>query len=261
MNSTPPVVIVNAEKEPNIGQMLGGSAVCMVLMLTSGVTGPLLDTLFHEMKGRIKEDDSSIPMKDGPFAYGSAFVTGGLTALLALVLETPDLGTALLVFLIIGIGAAGAAVFAKRRYGWWLAAASWTAALWCVWGLVGITDVEPYVYPPALAAVVIGVVLTVRGRNGAVLVAPGLAIAIATSLVVLAVTGSGGDAVLPWRALALLAASLLLLALGALLTRRGGRLAALRVPVLAASTGAAATFVGGGATGGVATGAGFVGAG
>lgn len=28
------------------GQMLGGSAVCMVLMLTSGVTGPLLDTLF-----------------------------------------------------------------------------------------------------------------------------------------------------------------------------------------------------------------------
>jgi hypothetical protein len=170
----------------------------------------------------------------------SAFVTGALTALLALVLETPDLGTALLVFLIIGIGAAGAAVFAKRRYGWWLAAASWTAALWCVWGLVGITDVEPYVYPPALAAVVIGVVLTVRGRNGAVLVAPGLAIAIATSLVVLAVTGSGGDAVLPWRALALLAASLLLLTLGALLTRRGGRLAALRVPVLAASFGAAA---------------------
>jgi uncharacterized membrane protein YfcA len=28
------------------GQMLGGSAVCMMLMLTSGVTGPLLDTLF-----------------------------------------------------------------------------------------------------------------------------------------------------------------------------------------------------------------------
>lgn len=28
------------------GQMLGGSAVCMMLMLTAGVTGPLLDTLF-----------------------------------------------------------------------------------------------------------------------------------------------------------------------------------------------------------------------
>ena len=33
--------------------------------------------LFEEMKGRIKEDDSSAPMKDGPFAYGSLFVTGG----------------------------------------------------------------------------------------------------------------------------------------------------------------------------------------
>ncbi|SIQ05295.1 oligopeptidase B Serine peptidase. MEROPS family S09A [Rhizobium sp. RU33A] len=40
-------------------------------------TKELQKTLFAEMKGRIKEDDSSIPMKDGPFAYGSAFVTGG----------------------------------------------------------------------------------------------------------------------------------------------------------------------------------------
>ena len=29
------------------------------------------------MKGRIKEDDSSVPMKDGPFAYGSSFKKGG----------------------------------------------------------------------------------------------------------------------------------------------------------------------------------------
>jgi oligopeptidase B len=40
-------------------------------------TKALQKVLFDEMKGRIKEDDSSIPMKDGPFAYGSAFVTGG----------------------------------------------------------------------------------------------------------------------------------------------------------------------------------------
>ena len=33
--------------------------------------------LFDEMKGRIKEDDSSVPMKDGPFAYGSSFKKGG----------------------------------------------------------------------------------------------------------------------------------------------------------------------------------------
>ncbi len=37
----------------------------------------LRKALFAEMKGRIKEDDSSVPMKDGPFAYGSSFKTGG----------------------------------------------------------------------------------------------------------------------------------------------------------------------------------------
>jgi oligopeptidase B len=42
-----------------------------------GDTKALQKTLFDEMKGRIKEDDSSIPMKDGAYAYGSAFVTGG----------------------------------------------------------------------------------------------------------------------------------------------------------------------------------------
>ena len=40
-------------------------------------TEALQKTLFAEMKGRIKEDDSSVPMKDGPFAYGTFFVTGG----------------------------------------------------------------------------------------------------------------------------------------------------------------------------------------
>ncbi|MBO3759331.1 S9 family peptidase [Ciceribacter sp. L1K22] len=42
-----------------------------------GDTAELRKTLFTEMKGRIKEDDSSVPVKDGPFAYGTAFVTGG----------------------------------------------------------------------------------------------------------------------------------------------------------------------------------------
>src|SRR5689334_24074254 len=32
-------------------------------------TVPLQETLFAEMKGRIKEDDSSVPSADGPFAY------------------------------------------------------------------------------------------------------------------------------------------------------------------------------------------------
>ncbi|MEP9397169.1 S9 family peptidase [Mesorhizobium sp. KR2-14] len=40
-------------------------------------TEELQKQLFAEMKGRIKEDDASVPMKDGPFAYGSSFKKGG----------------------------------------------------------------------------------------------------------------------------------------------------------------------------------------
>ena len=40
-------------------------------------TDDLQKTLFAEMKARIKEDDSSVPMKDGPFAYGTSYVIGG----------------------------------------------------------------------------------------------------------------------------------------------------------------------------------------
>ncbi len=40
-------------------------------------TAALRATLFAEMKGRIKEDESSVPMKDGPYAYGSSYRIGG----------------------------------------------------------------------------------------------------------------------------------------------------------------------------------------
>lgn len=40
-------------------------------------TATLRETLFKEMKGRIKEDDSSVPMPDGPYAYGTSFKVGG----------------------------------------------------------------------------------------------------------------------------------------------------------------------------------------
>ena len=36
----------------------------------------LIDTLFAEMKGRIKEDDSSVPVKDGAYIYWRAFEPG-----------------------------------------------------------------------------------------------------------------------------------------------------------------------------------------
>jgi oligopeptidase B len=37
----------------------------------------LRNALFSEMKARIKEDDSSVPMVDGAYAYGSAYRVGG----------------------------------------------------------------------------------------------------------------------------------------------------------------------------------------
>ncbi len=40
-------------------------------------TADLQKTLFAEMKGRIKEDDASVPMRDGDFAYGTSYRLGG----------------------------------------------------------------------------------------------------------------------------------------------------------------------------------------
>ena len=40
-------------------------------------TATLRDTLFQEMKGRIKEDDSTVPEIDGPYAYYSRYREGG----------------------------------------------------------------------------------------------------------------------------------------------------------------------------------------
>lgn len=37
---------------------------------------PLIDTLFSEMRGRIKEDDSSVPVKDGDYLYWRKFESG-----------------------------------------------------------------------------------------------------------------------------------------------------------------------------------------
>jgi oligopeptidase B len=40
-------------------------------------TKALQDQLFGEMKGRIKEDDNSVPAPDGPFAYYTSYIEGG----------------------------------------------------------------------------------------------------------------------------------------------------------------------------------------
>ncbi|MEI2297629.1 S9 family peptidase [Ensifer sp. MJa1] len=61
--------------DPNIRQHLEAENAYMNAAMDD--TKALQKALFAEMRGRIKEDDSSVPVKDGPFAYGSAYVTGG----------------------------------------------------------------------------------------------------------------------------------------------------------------------------------------
>ncbi len=61
--------------EPTIRKHLEAENAYQAALMTD--TADLQKALFGEMKGRIKEDDSSVPMKDGPFAYGSSFKLGG----------------------------------------------------------------------------------------------------------------------------------------------------------------------------------------
>jgi hypothetical protein len=170
---------------------------------------------------------------------GSALLTGAIAVILALVLPAAGLGVSFLVLVILGIGAAAAAIWGRRRYGWWVAFAAFTGALWCIWAQQGVTLIEPYLLPPALALAVIGVIVTARGARGLPLYATGLAVSVVPVLGILAVTGSGDGAPVPWRAYALLAAAWVLLLIGAVIGRGGRewmrRLAALQAATLGAA--------------------------
>ena len=149
----------------------------------------------------------------------SALVTAAIAVLLALVRIAAGFETTFLVLLILGIGATATALFTRRRYAWWTAAVSYTGALWCVWAIAGITVVEPYILPPALAAVIVGAALTARGRSATALYSVGLACAILPTLIILAVAGSGATPGIPWRTIGLTAGAILLLVVGVLLSR------------------------------------------
>jgi len=61
--------------EPKIRQHLDAENAYQTALMAD--TAAIQKALFAEMKGRIKEDDSSVPMTDGPFAYGTSYKTGG----------------------------------------------------------------------------------------------------------------------------------------------------------------------------------------
>ncbi|WP_286308675.1 SCO7613 C-terminal domain-containing membrane protein [Agromyces mangrovi Wang et al. 2018] len=173
---------------------------------------------------------------------GSSLATAAIAVVLALTREAAGAPTALVVLLVLGVGFAAQAHFTIRRYGWWLAGAAFTGALWSLWSLVGVSSVEAHLLPPALGAALVAVVRTARGARATGLFAAGLLAAIAPLLVVLAVAGSG--AAHPWRAYGLVAAAWALVGTSALLGRADGerilRLDALRPAILAAAVVAAA---------------------
>ncbi|WP_300269377.1 hypothetical protein, partial [Microbacterium sp.] len=181
----------------------------------------------------------------------SALLTGAIATVLALAREASGLGTTFLVLILLGIGAGASAVFTGRRYGWWVAGAAFTGALWCVWALNGVALVEASVLPPALAAALVAGLLAarkpdMRGARG--LFAAGLGVAVLPTLALLAFArsadaGAAAGAVvapdaLPWRALALLAAGIVLLLFGAGFAR-SPRMRALVLPTYVAAAVAA----------------------
>ncbi|MGE3194567.1 MAG: SCO7613 C-terminal domain-containing membrane protein [Microbacteriaceae bacterium] len=169
----------------------------------------------------------------------TALLTGAIAVVLALVRQAAGLDTSFIVLVVLGIGAAAAAIWGRRRYGWWVAFASFTGALWCIWAQQGVTLIEPYLLPPAIALAIIGVIVTARGGNGVPLYATGLGVSVIPMLGILAVVGSGDSVSVPWRAYALLAAAWVLLLIGAVIGRGSRpwmqRLAVLRTPTLAAA--------------------------
>jgi len=191
------------------------------------------------------------PRAAGLAVEASALLTAVIAVGLSLVRTSAGLPTTLLVLVILGIGFAATALFSPRRYAWPLAGAAFTGALWSTWGIVGVTGLEPYLLPPALAAAAVGVWLTARGRRAVGLYAVGIAVAVVPVLIALALAGTGAamtalglDAVQPARAYGLVAAAWTLVAASVVVTRASAprlrRLRVLRAPTLAVAIVAAA---------------------
>ncbi|MDP3950555.1 SCO7613 C-terminal domain-containing membrane protein [Microbacterium sp.] len=168
----------------------------------------------------------------------SALLTGVIATALAIAREAAGLGTTLLVLMILGIGAAASAVFTRRRYGWWVAGAAFTGALWCVWAMNGVDLLEAYLLPPSLAAVMIAAVITARGADVRGLYAAGLGVAVLPSIALLALVEPDTLAAVeaPWRAFALLGGGAALLAVGAWFARISRRVGAARMRTLVVPT-------------------------
>lgn len=192
--------------------MSGSPVVLPVIAALVAIVLPSTGALQSTLAERIGIRDARVARTA---VEASTLVTAVIAVGLALTRDAAGLGTAFLVLVILGAGGIATGIWNDRAYGWWLAGAAFTGALWCAWGLTGVVLREAYVLPPALGAALIGALLTVRGRRGLPLYAAGLLVAAASVLAEVALTGS------PARTLGLLAAAWLLVALGGVFASRG----------------------------------------
>lgn len=203
------IICLGAQVLPGSGSPITLPIIAVVIACVLPSTAALATAI--ERRGLSTQDARTICIS----LEFTTLVTAVIAVLLSLTRSAAGLGTTCLVLLIVGIGALVTGILARRRDAWVLAAISLTGALWSVWGLIGITVIEPYILPPASAGVVVGAILVIRGDRGRPLYTTALACVILPTLVVLAMSGSGVGAILPWRALGLLAASLLLIVVSA----------------------------------------------
>lgn len=166
--------------------------------------------------------------RDATFASAaieaSSLLTGAIAALLALARDAAGMPTAIVVLVVLAVGAAVGALTTRHARLWWWASAAATGALWLCWRMASVDVVEPYVVPPALAAIIVGTVLQARRREARALVSAGLAVATVPSVVALALTGGSARLI----TLLVVAAAL---AVVAIRLRRASALGGLRVSV------------------------------
>ncbi len=193
-----------------------------VIAALVAVALPATDLVRHALARR------GIPSGEASFASGaieaSSLLTGAIAAVLALARDAAGMPTAILVLVVLAAGSAVGALTSRRARLWWCAAAAGTGALWLCWRVAGIDLVEPYLVPPALAAIVVGTALQARGRDARPLVAAGIALGVVPSVVALALTGGS------LRLAALLVVGTALAAVATTM-RPGTPLSGLRVPV------------------------------
>ncbi|MEN9620683.1 MAG: hypothetical protein RL499_876 [Actinomycetota bacterium] len=165
----------------------------------------------------------------------TTWVTAALTVTLSFVRDAAGVPTAALVLALLAVGAGLAATTRRAAAYWWVGALLATAAIWCLWFVIGVTSLEAHVLPPALTAALVALSLTAAGRPQPRLFAAGALAAILPVAGLLALGSEGSTE----RLVALLSTAAALVVAGRLLSSPTTPLASRLAPLRAVSLGVA----------------------